>query len=184
MAVTSLAMAAAAAFATAVAGQLGGDVVAGFKSLVHRRFSGDRQAEAALAAVEWNPADLEARQLLTQWLAYYAAHDSDFRHGLGEVVNIMEYHIDQSHGANWRVGGPNYGNINTPVIDNRVQSGNYNAGRDVWVDQSRRSVDPKDAMRVVTRIAIIGITFVLGSWVLIIIAVVGYDLITGKPIGW
>jgi hypothetical protein len=142
MAVMSLAMAAAAAFATAVGGRLGGDAVAGFKSLVRRKFSGDPRAESALAAVEWNPADPAARQLLTQALAYYAAHDPDFRRGLGETVNYMEYHIDQSHNANWHVGGDNYGSISTPIADNRIyQSGEYVAGRDVWVDRSRVQVD-------------------------------------------
>jgi hypothetical protein len=131
-------MAAAAAFATAVASHLGGDVVAGFKDLVRRRFSGDRRAESALVAVERNPADPAASQVLTQALAHYAGSDPEFRRLLAETVNHMEYHIDLSHSANWRVGGDNYGDINTPITDNRVyQSGQYVAGRDVRIDQSR-----------------------------------------------
>jgi hypothetical protein len=142
MAVTSLAMAAAAAFSTAIAGQLGGDVVAGFKSLVRRRFSGDRRAESALAAVEWNPNDPGARQMLAQALAYYAADDPAFRQGLGETVNYMQYYIDQSHSASWRVGRDNYGSISTPITDNRIyQTGQYVGGRDVWVDNSRMQMD-------------------------------------------
>lgn len=40
------------------------------------------------------------------------------------------------------MGGDNYGYINTPVTDNRIyQSGEYVAGRDVLVDQSRVQVD-------------------------------------------
>jgi hypothetical protein len=142
MAVMSLAMAAVAAFATAIGGQLGGDVVAGFRSLVQRRFAGDSHAESALAAVEWNPGDAGAHQMLTQALAHYATHDPDFRQALADTVNYMEFHINQSHSANWQVGGPNYGTISTPITDNRVyQSGGYVAGRDVWVDQSRFQVD-------------------------------------------
>ncbi len=181
MAVMSLAMAAAAAFATAVAGQLGGDVVAGFKSLVRRRFSGDHRAQSALATVEWNPSDPAARQMLTQALAYYAGHDPDFRRQLGETVKYMEYHIDQSHSAAWRVGGDNYGTISTPITDNRAyQSGEYVAGRDVWVDRSRINVD---LWAVVKRMIVIGIIFVVGVWVVFLAAVVGYSLITGKPLG-
>jgi hypothetical protein len=142
MAITGLAMAAVTAFATAVASQLGGDVVAGFKNLLHRRFAGDRRAESALAAVEANPSDAGARQALVHALEYYAATYPDFMRELDVAVNYVQYYVDQSHSSNWTVRGDIYGTINAPVDDNRVyQSGQYVAGRDVWVDQSSVNVD-------------------------------------------
>jgi|SRR5215469_4566320 len=142
MAITALAVAAVTAFATAVGSQLGGDVVAGFKNLLHRKFAGDRRGESALAAVEANPNDAGARQVLVHALEDFAATDPDFRRELGAALNHMEYHVEQSHNSNWSVGGDNFGTINAPVQDNRVyQSGRYVAGRDVWVDQSSVNVD-------------------------------------------
>lgn len=94
-----------------------------------------------MAAVERNPADAAARQVLTQALEFYAARDSDFRRGLGDAVNYMEYHIDQSRISNQSVGGDNHGSIHNRVEDNRVyQSGEYVAGRDLWIDRSRVDV--------------------------------------------
>jgi len=181
MEVTSLAMAAVAAFVHAVGNQLGEEVIGGFKTLLRRRFSGDGRAESALAAVERDPSDAAASQLLTQALAYYAARDSDFRRGLGDAVNYMEYNIDQSRTANWNVGGHNYGSIQNQVEDNRVtQSGEYVAGRDLWIDRSRVNMD---FGALVKRMTITGILFVVGVWVVVLVAVVAYSLITGKPLG-
>jgi hypothetical protein len=71
MAVTTLALAAAAAFATAIGSGLGSGVIDGFKELARRRFRGDRRAESALAAVERDPSDPRAGQVLGQALVYY-----------------------------------------------------------------------------------------------------------------
>jgi len=155
MALTALAMAAATAFAQAIAGRLGGEVVDGFRDLVRRRFGGDRRAQETLTRVEREPANQQALHELAQALAHYAGHDPDFQRGLGQAVSQMEWYIDQSQRVH--VGRDNLGTITNwrgdVLVDQRTE---------IELDPIRNASGlPKVAMVTGVLVALVGFAIVL-----------------------